>query len=341
MSLIHLYHRSVPDTSTRKGARWLLLIHQLPKDPAYLRVKVGRRLARIGAIALKNSVYVLPRSEGALEDFQWVRGEIVEGGGEATLAEAALVDGLSDDEVEARFRAASDAEYDALAKEIRELAAPLARRRQRVLSADERTELLGAVTRLERRSAEIALTDFFGASQREAVSGLIQGLRARAEPARTEPKTPAARPGSIRGSTWVTRTGIHVDRIASAWLIRRSIDPEATFKYVPPKGYVPLEGELRFDMFDAEYSHEGDRCTFETLLRRFALDEPGLAAVAEVIHDIDLKEAKFDRPETAGVAACVAGLCRAHRDDDVRLRLGSELFESLLAHYATRRDVVN
>jgi len=330
----------VPDTAAREGPRWLLLIHQLPKDPAYLRVKVGRRLARIGAIPLKNSVYVLPRSDAAVEDFQWVRREIVEGGGEATLVEAALVDGLSDGEVEARFRAASDDEYEVLAKEARALGAPRARKRKRALSDEERTELRAAVTRLERRCAEIALTDFFGASQRLTVAALVRELRTHVEPTGAELEAADGRTGRVRGRTWVTRTGIHVDRIASAWLIRRSIDPEATFKYVPPKGYLPLEGELRFDMFDAEYSHEGDRCTFETLLRRFELDEPGLAAVAEIIHDIDLKESKFGRPETAGVAACVAGLCRAHRDDDERLRLGSELFESLLAHYATKRDVV-
>jgi hypothetical protein len=129
-----------------------------------------------------------------------------------------------------------------------------------------------------------------------------------------------------------------VDRIASAWLVRRAIDPEAVFKFVQPKGYVPLPGELRFDMFQAEYSHEGDRCTFEVLVERFALREPGLRAVAEIVHDIDLKESKFARPETPGVAASIAGLCRAERDDEERLRLGSVLFESLLAHFATKRD---
>jgi len=125
---------------------------------------------------------------------------------------------------------------------------------------------------------------------------------------------------------------------ASAWLIRRSIDPEAVFKFVPPKGYVPLDGELRFDMFEAEYSHEGDRCTFETLLERFSLSEPGLRAVAEVIHDIDLKETKFARAETPGLAASIAGLCRGYRDDEERLSRGSILFESLLAYYATKKE---
>lgn len=327
----------MPLIPERERSRWLLLIHQLPKDPAYLRVKIGRRLAGVGAVALKNSVYVLPQGEATAEDFQWVRREIVEGGGEATVAEAELVDGLSDGEVEAKFRAASDQEYAEIAGEARELGASLKRRRTRKLGDDERAALLDGVVRLERRVEDVMATDFFGASLRETAAGLLRELRARAEPSeRDEPEASEPR-APIRGRTWVTRTGIHVDRIASAWLVRRAIDPEAAFKFVQPQGYVPLAGELRFDMFEAEYSHEGDRCTFETLLERFGLDEPGFRAVAEVVHDIDLKESKFGRPETPGVAALVAGLCRKERDDEERLRQGSSLFESLLAHYAAQK----
>ena len=334
---IHLYHSSVPDASSIGRSRWALLIHQLPTEPAYLRVKVGRRLGRLGAVALKNSVYVLPASDGALEDFQWVRREIVAGGGEATVAEAELVDGLSDQEVEAKFRHVSDEAYGEVLREARELVAPL-KRKKSVLTEARRKELIEAAERLDRRLEVIAVTDFFGAPLRETAAALVLDLRARAEPAPPDDEPVKGVEASARARTWVTRTGIHVDRIGSAWLIRRLIDPEATFKYVPPKGYEPLEGELRFDMFEAEYSHEGDHCTFETLIERFRLDEPGLRAVAEVVHDIDLKEAKYDRPETAGFAACLAGLCRGHREDDERLTRGSVLFEALLAHFATERS---
>ena len=140
-----------------------------------------------------------------------------------------------------------------------------------------------------------------------------------------------------QGRTWVTRTGVHVDRIASAWLIRRFIDPDATFKFVPAKGYAPEPGELRFDMFDAEFSHEGDLCTFEVLCARFALAEPGLCAVAELIHDIDVKDGKFGRPETAGLAAQIAGLALLHREDEARLSRGAELFDELLTYFAKKK----
>jgi hypothetical protein len=134
----------------------------------------------------------------------------------------------------------------------------------------------------------------------------------------------------------VTRTGVHVDRIASAWLIRRFVDPDAAFKFVPAKGYTPEPGELRFDMFEAEFTHEGDRCTFETLCSRLGLADSALQALGEVVHDIDLKEEKFGRPETAGVARLLAGLARRTRDDHERIERGSQLFDDLYESFPRR-----
>ncbi len=313
-----------------------MLIHQIPPKPAYLRVKVGRRLARIGAVALKNTVYVLPRGDGALEDLQWVLREVISAGGDATLLDAHLVDGLSDAEVEALFRDARDADYAEVAQEARAL-------EQRIAAAevdDELKQKAGAeLARLERRIEEISTIDFFGAAGREPAHALVVALRALITPKTTPPPAPEQNMrDQYQGRTWVTRTGVHIDRIASAWLIRRFIDPAPTFKFVPAKGYTPEAGELRFDMFEAEFSHEGDLCTFEVLCARFDVKEPGLAAVAELIHDIDVKDGKFNRPETAGLAAQVAGLALLHREDEVRLARGAELFDELLTYFAKKRD---
>ncbi len=316
------------------SARWLLLIHQIPPVPAYLRVKIGRRLARMGAVALKNSVYVLPRSEGSIEDFQWLRAEIVESGGEATIVDANLVDGLSDGEAETLFRKARDADYEVVAEQARELS----KQTRGKLTNEKRESLEAEIIRLEKRVSEIVAIDFFEASGRERVTSVIRDLRSRLEPADAPQNPPTAVRESYRGRVWVTRAGIHVDRIASAWLIRRFIDEEATFKFVPSKGYVPEPNELRFDMFEAEFSHEGDLCTFEVLCHRMALEEPGLRALAEVIHDIDLKDAKFSRPETEGVAAQIAGIALLHREDVARLAQGSALCEQLLAYYSRKKD---
>jgi hypothetical protein len=309
--------------------RWLLLIHQLPHKPAYLRVKVGRRLARVGAVALKSSVYALPNTEGTIEDFQWIRREILDGGGDATIVMAELVEGLTDGEVEELFRAARDEDFAELAAEARRLS-ELATAEGSLGSGE------AEVARLERRLVEVSAIDFFGASQRETAAGLIAALRSGLGSGDlAEVKLAQERP---HGRTWVTRVGVHVDRIASAWLIRRFVDADATFKFVPAKGYVSSPGELRFDMFEAEFTHEGDHCTFETLCERFRIDEPGLAVIAQMVHDIDLKDGKYERPETPGLACTLAGICHAERDDDARLRRGFELFDAVLLAVAHQEN---
>ena len=139
------------------------------------------------------------------------------------------------------------------------------------------------------------------------------------------------------GRTWVTRRGVFVDRIASAWLIRRAIDPKARFKFVPARGYKPRADELRFDMVGAEYTHAGEDCTFQTLIRRFGLDDRAVSAIGEVVHDIDCKDEKFGRPETAGVLGLLRGIADGTDDDDARLERGFRVFEDLYVFYSSRR----
>ena len=333
---------TIRKSAARAGAaaafepRWLLLFHQIPPNPAYVRVKIGRRLARIGAISLKNTVYVLPRSEGALEDLHWVLREVVSSAGEATLCEARFVEGLTDDEIERRFQEARDEDYQTLANEVREVMEKFADS-ERADFGDER--LAADLVRLDRRLEEIGSIDFFNAPARESAAGLLRSLREKVEGSKDPSQSTSSRGSreAFRGKVWVTRAGVHVDRIASAWLVRRHVDPKAEFKFVPPRGYRPQENELRFDMFEAEFTHEGDLCTFEVLLQRLGLTAPGLGPIAEVIHDIDVKDSKFERPETAGVAAMVAGLCIASRSDEERLAQGFVLFDQLQAYFARRR----
>jgi len=316
--------------------RWLLLIHQIPPRPAYLRVKVGRRLQGLGAVPIKNSVYVLPRSEQALEDFQWVRREIVAGHGDATVCEARFVEGHSDTDVEALFTTARDAEYASLAED--------ARRLERALIGSKRRAPIGAeparhpLLRLRKQLSDVMAIDFFGASGREAVEGLLVGIEARLRPAPAQAdvqKNVSA--DGIRGRTWVTRRGIQVDRIASAWLIRRFIDPEARFKFVLGHEYAPGAGELRFDMFEAEFTHDGDLCTFEVLLRHFGLKEAALRSLGQIVHDIDLKDAKFARPEALGLDGLIAGIAMRHKEDEARLAEGATVFDSLHAYFKRKR----
>jgi hypothetical protein len=309
------------DDSIESSQRWLLLIHQVPPKPDYLRVKTRRRLQRLGAIALKNTVYVLPNRAETAEDFEWLRGEIVADGGDATVCGASLVGGLSDAQLEALFRAEREVDYAEIARAARSAA-----------SSNESPAARVDVVRLQRRLDEVGKTDFFAAAGRADAVRAIGELEAQVAGATARAETRGADGDVIRGRTWVTREGVFVDRIASAWLIRRFIDPAAAFKFVPGKSYRPQAGELRFDMFQAEYTHEGERCTFETLLTRFGhSDDPALQAIAEIVHDIDLKDERFGRPEAAGVALVLGGIARAHVRDADRVRHGAAIFDGLYA----------
>jgi hypothetical protein len=317
-----------------RDTRWLLLIHQIPPKPDYFRVKIWRRLQRVGAVAIKNSVYVLPKSDQTLEDFQWIIREITEGGGDASLCEAGFVEGLSDGQIEALFRAARDADYAAIADEARELRKKHHPRR----AEDARSELETDASRLRKRLAEVAALDFFDSLGRQTAEGLVSSLEARVRPAdNVEPHDSVRDLADYRKRVWVTRKGIHIDRMGSAWLIRRFIDSDAKFKFVPARGYRPEKGKIRFDMFDAEFTHEGDRCTFEVLIARLVSNVGALRAIAEIIHDIDLKDSKFERTEAAGIDALITGICTHYKDDDERLQRGSAIFDDLFESFSRRR----
>jgi hypothetical protein len=282
--------------------RWLLLIHQLPPKPDYFRVKIWRRLQTLGAVAIKNSVYALPFSTQATEDFQWLRKEITAGGGEASVCRATFVDGLSDAEIEGLFRAAREAEYADLT------------------SAAEQATGPAEIARLERRLREIAALDHFAADGRKTAEAAMAKLKAQ-----VTSRGKHERSQQRRGATWVTRPDVHVDRIASAWLIKRFIDPKARFVFGASR-----EGAVSFDMFEGDYTHDGDRCTFEVLLQRFSLDQdPALTAIGEMVHDVDLKDGKFGREETPGLARMISGIVQRYARDAARIERGSELLNDL------------
>lgn len=307
-------------------ARWLLLIHQIPPKPDYFRVKVRRRLQRMGAVALKNSVYILPHRDEAIEDFRWLLREIVADGGEATLCEAQIVEGVTEADLKAMFATERDVEYAEIVVGAQRL---ISRGDAPSEDTGRPSELEVELGRLRRRLEEIQAIDFFGAPGRRAAERAIESVEGRLS---RQPAGKTQRGGEeMRGHTWVTRQDVYVDRIASAWLIRRFIDPKAKFKFTGSKTYQPKAGEVRFDMFEAEYTHEGDRCTFETLLERAGIRDRALRAIAEIVHDIDCKDAKFGREEAPGVATLLRGLVRAYSDDATRLERGGLTFDDLYA----------
>lgn len=287
-----------------------------------------RRLQKIGAAAVKNGVYALPRSEQSLEDFEWVAREVAEGGGDASVCEASFVQGLTNEEIVELFQASRQEDYLQVLAEIERLRAEI----DGAAGGDGRAKGLTAkIARIRQRHQEIAAIDFFQSPKRKQVEAALTQIEASVR----DSSRRRARAASSRrsGRTWVTRKGVHVDRIASAWLIRRFIDPKARFKFVAAKGYRPQDGEIRYDMFDAEHTHEGDMCTFEVLASRFNVTDKGLKPIAEIVHDIDLKESKFGRAETAGMALVINSICRAHQRDMERIEKGSAVLDDLYAFF--------
>ena len=361
-------HRAAPATRTAKptkpkspashtpepvgAARWLLLIHQIPPKPDYLRVKIGRRLQTVGAMAIKNSVYALPPTAECLEDFQWIVREIEEGGGEAFISEASLVgDGLTDADVRTRFDAARNEDYRAILRDARSLlgSVRISRdgTRQTASRKSREKATIGSrgngvpagveheLAKLRRRFEAVSRVDFFGASDGAAVAAVLAEIQtAVVHYPRAGDGESAAR---IDGATWVTRRGMHVDRIASAWLIRRFIDRRPRFRFVDANRYAHQTGELRFDMFEAEYTHVGDACTFETLVGTFGLDDPALREIGEIVHDVDCKDAKFRREEAPGLAKMIEGIAALYERDEERLERGGTVFDSLYAAFGQGR----
>jgi hypothetical protein len=316
--------------------RWLILIHQLPAKPAYARVKVWRRLQALGAVTVKNAVYALPANSETREDFAWLTKEIAENDGEAIICEAALVEGLTDAELQALFDAARDEDYARIAAEARELGVRLSGE-----SADHAlAEVAAATTRLRKQLDAIVAIDFFGAEGRATAEGLVSGLETALKQEgddMSDKKAATPPPGPLKDRVWVTRQGVQVDRIASAWLIRRFVDPGARFKFVPGTGYRPQPDELRFDMFEGEFTHLGDRCTFEVLIGHAGLADPALGAIAEIIHDIDLKDDKYGREEAPGVRSLIAGIAASSSNDEERIARGTVLLDDLYHSFSNKK----
>ncbi len=303
--------------------RWYLLIHQVPSEPLYLRAKIRQRLCRVGAVALKNSVYALPFRDDCLEDLEWIAQEAVSGGGEAHVCLAEFSDRETDNALVERSRSERTADYAALGKKIQEWNRK-ARRRSGARPPED--DLPATLARARRRLEEISRIDFFEAPGRPAALTLLDQLETRART--VESPSRSFLPSNLLGRTWATRRGVQVDRIASAWLIRRFLDPNAGFRFVDPKE-PPREGELRFDMVGGDFSHEADACTLETLITRTGVSDPALRPLAEIVHDIDLKDGKFRRPEAPGVEQVLLGLLLACPRDEDRLDRGFALFDGL------------
>jgi hypothetical protein len=328
--------RTAPAAAARTdgGTRtWWMLVHQLPPSPPGARMRVWRRLTALGALQIKGSVYVLPGTEAAREDLEWLLGEIRAADGDGSIWRSEAIAGIDGDDLVLRFQAAVAAEYEILQDEAAALQQGIARKRKPVAAAAARKSL----EKLRARFDEIGQRDHFNAPRREVAGALLaaieQGLAGGGSIMKTA-GTGTFAATNYRGRTWVTRARVRVDRMASAWLIRRFIDPDATFVFADEARSADAAPGIRFDTYGGEFTHEGDECTFEVLVRRFALNVPGLETIAHIVHDIDLKESRYGVPETAGVAASLDAIAGAPIADAEKIAIASTLFDGMLDRFA-------
>lgn len=311
--------------------KFSMLIHNIPPNPPYLRAKVRQRLNALGAVALKNSVYLLPHTSDSSEAFRALVEEIREGGGEGYVGAFEPAAGMTDQDVIEKFRNERQRDYAALLDDIR---AAEKRWRQKSAVRSPEAELTSVLPLLRQRLATLQQIDFFESPARKETEKLLERLSRKARPA-GRPHAAARR--KLRNSTWVTRRGIRIDRVASAWLVRRFIDPAATFRFIDPKRGKSRPGEITFDMLGADYTHQEDRCTFETLVAAFELRETAIRHLAEIIHDIDMKDGKFDRADAAGIRQLTEGIWAAHPLDEERLVRGFALLDDLYRSFKRSR----
>ena len=299
---------------------WMLLLYSLPAHRNTQRVSVWRRFKKIGALQLTTSTYLLPDLPGHYEHFQWLTKLIRDSGGEATLVRVREIEGMANEKLVDLFNEARDREYAPIGKAL----GGFARDRKPRPETDE-------VARLTRQFRELRALDFFNSQRGQAIEIQLQKLERKTAAKGALPKI---HPKDYRGRTWLTRPHPQIDRVGSAWLIRKFIDAEARFAFA---NKIPAHSKaVSFDMMDGQFSHVGDDCTFETLTRRFAIRDKAVRKIAEMVHDADLEDEKFQRPEAIGIDRVLKGWGKEGLADEEILRRGFECFDALYAFLQRR-----
>jgi len=298
-----------------KPTSWLLLLFSLPSNRKTERVAVWRRLKKMGAVQIKTSTYLLPDEPAQYEQFQWLAQQIRDYGGDSTLVRAQEIEGLTREKVIAMFNEARAKGYAELRKYLQSFIA-----RRKKMDAEE---AVAELERLTRQFREIRAVDFFDSARGHDIAMLLR----RAEGRKRVRQLEVLDAKQYEGKTWLTRPRPEIDRVGSAWLISKFIDRKAKFVFAPNAEAVP--NAIPFDMLDAEFSHHGNNCTFETLTKRFAISDKAVARIGEMIHDADLDDVRFQRVEAVGIDRVLKGWGKEGLPDEEILRRGFQCFDAL------------
>jgi Uncharacterized conserved protein len=302
-----------------KNLTWLLLLYALPTKRSSARVDLWRKLKRFGSVQLKNSAYVLPDEATHHERFQWLSEEIRSAGGEASLLRVTEIEGMGEEEIVRMFNDARKADYEEFIRACREIARPSRKQAER--------ELTGELEKLQRRFNEIREVDYFKSSAADDAQMALGRVARLMAPKRKTASAQRLSPQKFVNKTWLTRPRPGIDRAGSAWLIRKFIDAKARFVFASEPSRYPEA--IPFDMADVEFSHHGDDCTFETLVKRFGIGDKAVQQIAQMVHDADLEDGKFQRDECIGINSVLSGWEKTAISDAELLEKGIECFEGL------------
>ncbi len=323
--------------------KWILLIHQMNPQQTSERVKIWRRLQGIGALSIKKSVYILPFNNTTYEDFQWIYQEITSYGGDATIFKANTIEEYTDQEIIKQFQEQRNLEYDQIISEALDLRSQWNNYLQNKTPEDMLTKYLYTLEKLKKSLKEIISRDYFHSSKKdqseEILANMLQMMKSGASTYFLNDQKKIYNLKDYQNRIWYTRKNIHIDRIASGWLIKRFIDPGAQFRFI--KEDEKIINGVGFDLYEGEFTHIGEDCTFETLIKSFDLQHESLIQIAEIIHDIDLKDNKFSRVESEGINQVIRGLSLLFSNDDKLLNECMLLLDGLYKYYDKNHSLNN
>jgi len=325
----------VTDTMTKKKAQeWLLIFYSVPSHPVSNRMKIWRKLAKAGAVQLKGAVYILPATDEHEEFFQWLIGEVKSMGGDGAFIRSALIQAMDEADIRELFLSQAEQEYRGFERDLETLERKVQSIRKGA-KHDENARLADHAGKLAKELEDIHRRDFFSAAlgsemtkRMQTLKTAIKGLGGRgAEPTGSiSPK----RIADYEGRTWLTRKKPFIDRMASAWLIRRFVDAKAAFKFISESDLASIDGKAEtFDIRGGAFTHVGDLCTFEVLVKSFGIRDKTVRKIAEIVHDLDVKDDKYGNPEATGVEEILIGIRKTTKNDGDALDRGMAVFEML------------
>lgn len=313
---------------------WLLVFYSVPSHPVSNRMKIWRKLAKTGAVQLKGAVYVLPAGEEHEEFLQWLIGEVKSVGGDGAFVRTVEIQNMDDANIRKLFIQQSEKEYRGLEKPLNALERKVQSIRKGTRLKNRRG-LIDQFTRTVRDFDDMRRRDFFssgrGDETRKRIHQLESALKGLDKVGAGKTAAVASKkPGQYKGRVWITRTHPFVDRMASAWLIKRFIDPAASFRFIHERDLNGIKSDaVVFDMRGGEFTHQGDLCTFEVLIKAFTIRDKSVKKIGDIVHDLDVKDDKYRNPETAGVEDILTGIRKSSKDDADALERGMAVFEML------------